>query len=220
MNGAQDLGGMMGFGPVKPEPNEPSFHAPWERRALGITLLCGALGEWNIDISRHARETLHPADYLASSYYEIWIKGLGKLLATRGLVTPEEVAAGKPLEPARRTRRPALKSADVPAALAKGGPCDRPLQRTAVFRVGDRVRAKNINPLGHTRLPRYVRGKTGVIERVQGSYVFPDTNANGKGEDPQWVYSVVFSGTELWGKAADPGHSVAVDCWEPYLERR
>ncbi len=220
MNGAQDLGGMMGFGPVVPEPDEPVFHASWERRALGLTLTCGALGEWNIDISRHARETLHPADYLSSSYYEIWIKGLEKLLAARGLVTAAEIAAGSVQAPAKATKRPALKAADVPAVLARGGPCDRPLQRSAVFQPGDRVRAKNINPLGHTRLPRYVRGRTGVIERIQGSYVFPDTNAHGKGEDPQWVYSVVFTGPELWGKASDPGLTVAVDCWEPYLERR
>ncbi len=220
MNGAQDLGGMMGFGPVVPEPGEPVFHAAWERRVLGLTLACGALGEWNIDISRHARETLHPADYLSSSYYEIWIKGLAKLLAARGLVTPAEIAAGSALAAAKPTRRPPLKAADVPATLAKGGPCDRPLQRSAVFQPGDRVRAKNINPLGHTRLPRYVRGRAGVVERVQGSYVFPDTNAHGKGEDPQWVYSVVFSGQELWGKGSDPSLSVAVDCWEPYLERR
>ena len=220
MNGAQDLGGMMGFGPVVPEMNEPIFHAPWERRALGVTLCCNALGEWNIDINRHTRESLHPADYLSFSYYQIWIAALTKLLAARHIVSAEELAAGKPLTAPVPTKRPALKAADVPALLAKGGPCDRPLQRTAVFNVGDRVRSKNINPVGHTRLPRYIRGKAGVVERVQGSFVFPDTNAHGKGEDPQWVYSVVFTGPEVWGKAADPSLTIAVDCWEPYLERR
>jgi len=219
MNGAQDLGGMMGFGPVVAEKNEPIFHGDWEKRALGVTLCCGALGEWNIDVSRHARETLHPADYLASSYYEIWTKGLLKLLAARGLVSAEEMAAGHSLGAAKTPARPPLKAADVPARLAAGGPCDRPLERAPLFKAGDRVRTRNFHPTGHTRLPRYARGKAGVIENRQGSFVYPDTNAHGKGEDPQWIYSVVFSGTELWGPDADPALSVAIDCWEPYLER-
>lgn len=219
MNGAQDLGGMMGFGPVVAEKNEPIFHGGWEKRALGITLCCGALGEWNIDTSRHARETLHPADYLSSSYYEIWTKGLLKLLAARDLVSGAEVDAGHSLGAAKATARPALKAADVPARLAAGGPCDRPLERAPLFQTGDRVRTKNFHPTGHTRLPRYARGKRGVVEARQGSFVFPDTNAHGRGEDPQWIYSVVFQGTELWGPQSDPALTVAIDCWEPYLER-
>jgi nitrile hydratase len=219
MNGAQDLGGMMGFGPVVPEVNEPIFHAAWEKRALGLTLCCGALGEWNIDVSRHARESLHPADYLSSSYYEIWTKGLIKLLQARQLVTDAELAAGHSQQPARQTNRPPLKPADVDAALKRGGPCDRTIDRPAAFVVGDMVRTKNINPTGHTRLPRYARGKVGRIERVRGGYVFPDTNGHAAGENPQWVYSVVFDGRELWGQDADPSVTVAIDCWEPYLER-
>lgn len=209
---------MMGFGAVAPEPDEPIFHAPWEKRALGLTLCCGALGEWNIDISRHARESLHPADYLSSSYYEIWIKGLTKLLLMRQLVTAAELAAGQSLTSARVTKRASLQASDVAAMLAKGGPCDRAIARQPLFHVGDQVRARNINPVGHTRLPRYVRGKLGVIERIQGSYVFPDSNADGTGENPQWVYSVVFQGLELWGEDADPSLTIAVDCWEPYLD--
>jgi nitrile hydratase subunit beta len=219
VNGAQDLGGMMGFGPVVAERNEPIFHADWEKRALGVTLCCGALGEWNIDISRHARETLHPADYLSSSYYEIWIKGLLKLLDARGLVSAEELAAGRGLTAPKATTRPPLKSADVPVVLSRGGACDRPLDRAPLFQTGDRVRTRNIHPAGHTRLPRYARGKLGVIESRQGSFVFPDANAHRQGEDPQWIYSVVFTGAELWGEGADPALTVAIDCWEPYLER-
>jgi nitrile hydratase len=219
MNGAQDLGGMMGFGPVNPEPNEPVFHGEWEKRAMGVTLCCNALGEWNIDINRKTRESLHPADYLNSSYYEIWIKGLIRLLAERGLVSPEEVRAGRALQPPRPTARPPLQAADVPAVLAKGGRCDRPLDRAPLFATGDRVRTRNMNPTGHTRLPRYARGKQGVIERRHDAYVFPDKNAHALGEDPQWVYTVVFSGAELWGEAADPMLSISIDCWEPYLER-
>jgi nitrile hydratase len=219
MNGAQDLGGMMGFGPVQPEPHEPVFHADWEKRALGLTLACGALGEWNIDIGRHARETLHPVDYLSSSYYEIWTKGLIKLLILRGLISEADLAAGHRREPGRPTKRPALKAANVPAAMARGGPCDRPVPQAAAFAAGDRVRTKNFHPTGHTRLPRYARDKVGVIERVRGGYVFPDTNGHGAGENPQWVYSVVFEGRELWGDAADPVLTVALDCWESYLDR-
>jgi len=111
-----------------------------------------------------------------------------------------------------------MRASDVPAVLARGGACDRPLDRTPRFGAGDRVRTRNINPVGHTRLPRYARGKLGVVERRPGSFVFPDTNAHGKGEDPQWIYSVVFKGTELWGADADPTLTVAIDCWEPYLE--
>jgi nitrile hydratase beta subunit len=217
VNGAQDLGGMMGFGPVLAEKNEPVFHADWEKRALGVTLCCGALGEWNLDAGRYARETLHPADYLSSSYYEIWTKALLKLLIARGLVSREELDAGRSLVAPKATR-PALKAADVPARLASGGPCDRLLERAPRFTVGDRVRTRNFHPITHTRLPRYARGKLGVIEARQGSFVFPDTNAHQKGEDPQWIYSVVFKGTELWGVDSDPGLSVAIDCWEPYLE--
>ncbi|MET1028870.1 MAG: nitrile hydratase subunit beta [Dongiaceae bacterium] len=219
MNGAQDLGGMMGFGPVVPERNEPVFHAPWEKRALGLTLACGALGEWNIDIGRHARESLHPADYLSSSYYEIWVKGLTKLLQERGLVSAAELQAGHSLGAAAATKRPPLQAANVPAALAKGGPCDRPVDRPTRFAVGDQVRTLNMNPVGHTRLPRYARNKIGVVERVHGGFIFPDSNAHREGENPQWVYSVVFTGPEIWGKGADPSMTIAIDCWEPYLER-
>jgi nitrile hydratase subunit beta len=219
MNGAQDLGGLMGFGPVKPEANEPVFHAAWERRALGVTLCCNALGEWNIDINRRTRESLHPVDYLRSSYYEIWIKGLTRLLAERGLVSPAELDAGRALGPARPTMRPPLKAVDVPAALAKGGPCNRPLDRAPLFAAGERVRTRNINPVGHTRLPRYARDKLGTIERRHDAFVFPDSNAQRQGEDPQWVYTVVFTGRALWGEAADPTLTVAFDCWEPYLEK-
>jgi nitrile hydratase len=218
MNGAQDLGGMMGFGPVVAERNEPVFHAEWEKRALGITLCCGALGAWNIDVSRHARETLHPADYLSSSYYEIWIKGLLKLLAANGLVRREELAAGRSLDAPKATKQ-MLKAADVPARLARGGPCDRPLDRAPRFQAGDRVRTRNIHPTTHTRLPRYARGRTGVVTADRGIYVFPDTSANNQGEKPQHLYSVRFEARELWGAQAKPKDTVYIDMWDDYLER-
>ncbi len=217
MNGAQDMGGMHGFGPVEPEPDEPVFHAEWERRAFALTLAMGMPGGWNIDMSRFARENQPPGEYLAKSYYEIWLAGLEKLMAERGLVAPEEIEAGKPLGPAKKVER-VLSPADVLKVLHRGGPTERDAQAPARFKVGDRVRTKNIHPTTHTRLPRYVRGQPGTIELVHGCHVFPDTNALGQGENPQWLYTVTFSGTDLWGPASDPTVCVSVDAWESYLE--
>jgi nitrile hydratase beta subunit len=218
MNGAQDLGGMMGFGPVIPEPGEPLFHAPWEKRALAVTIAAAGLGEWNLDAMRHARETIPPPEYLTSSYYEIWLKGLEKMLLARGLVARDELLAGRSLRPARATARPPLTATAMAAGLARGAPCGRPAAGAARFAVGDRVRTLTINPEGHTRLPRYARGKVGTVERVHGVFVFPDSNAHFRGEDPRWCYGIAFEGRELWGADADPSLTVAVDCWEPYLE--
>jgi len=218
MNGAQDLGGMMGFGPIAIEPDEPVFHDDWERRAFAVTVAAGACGLWNLDITRHTRESLPPADYLAKSYYDIWITALGRLLQRYGLASAAELATGHALEPPRPGVR-ALPAANVATMLAKGTPYDRPVPRAPLFQAGDRVGAKLMNPATHTRLPRYARGKTGVVEAVRGSFVFPDANAHGLGEDPHWCYTVVFTGRDLWGPDADPSLVVSVDLWEPYLER-
>lgn len=218
MNGAQDLGGQMGFGPVAPEPDEPIFHAPWERRAFALTLAMGATGEWNIDASRFARESLPPVEYLSKSYYQIWLAGLERLLAARGLVTAEELAASRPLQESRPVKR-VLKADQVAATLARGGPADRPASAPAAFAPGDRILAKVMHPEGHTRLPRYVRGRPGVIERVWGCHVFPDSNAAGQGENPRWLYSVAFRGQDIWGADSDPSVTLRLDLWEPYLER-
>jgi nitrile hydratase len=217
MNGAQDLGGMMGFGAIAPEADEPVFHYDWEKRALGLTLTAGACGLWNIDISRHARETLPPAEYLAKSYYDIWISGLEKLLLGAGLISEAELQAGTALAPPRPV--PAkLAAAAVAGALERGTPYDRPASGPARFSVGERVRAKVMNPTTHTRLPRYARGKSGIVEAARGAFVFPDSNAHGGGENPQWLYAVRFAGAELWGKDADTNLMVSIDAWEPYLE--
>ena len=208
---------MMGFGPIAYEPDEPWFHHGWERRAFGLTLAMGATGSWTLDRSRHARESLPPAEYLASSYYEIWTKGVEKLVVAAGLVSPEELRLGRALTPPAPVRR-VLAAVDVPAALASGGPTERPAVHPARFAVGDRVVTRNMHPTGHTRLPRYARGKAGTVERVHGVHVFPDTNAHGEGENPQWLYTVRFSGRELWGEEADAGLIVSIDAWETYLE--
>jgi nitrile hydratase subunit beta len=217
MNGAHDMGGMQGFGPVEPEPNEPVFHATWERRAFAITVAMGATGEWNIDMSRFARENRSPADYLSKSYYEIWLAGLEQLLAERRLVSAEERAAGRPLGSARPVER-ILAAADVDRVLSRGTAVAREPNAPARFKPGDRVRARNMHPSAHTRLPRYVRGHLGTIERVHGCHVFPDSNASGAGENPQWLYAVRFEGRELWGPDGDPKLKVSIDAWEPYLE--
>jgi nitrile hydratase beta subunit len=216
MNGAQDLGGQHGFGAVAPEVDEPLFHAAWERRALALTLAMGATGSWTIDTSRHARERMPPADYLSSSYYEIWIAGLERLLVEQGLATADEIAAGRSLAPPAPVKR-VLAAADVPAVLARGGPTERAATAPARFAVGDAVTTRLANPLGHTRLPRYLRGRPGVIERVQGVHVFPDTNAHGAGEAPAWLYAVRFAAEDLWGADAEPATEIVADLFEPYL---
>ena len=217
MNGAQDMGGVMGFGPIRAEPNEPVFHADWERRVLALALAMGLPGGWNIDQSRFARENVPPGDYLSKTYYEIWFAGLTRLLAARGLVTPDELAAGRALHPAKPVA--AILAADgVAPMLAKGRPTVRAVGTPARFKAGDRVRARNMHPDGHTRLPRYARGREGTVSDLRGGHVFPDANAAGLGESPQWLYTVRFKGTDLWGDQADPTLTVSVDAWEGYLE--
>ena len=217
MNGAHDMGGMHGFGPVVPEPDEPPFHAPWEKRAFALTLAMGMPGGWNLDMSRFARESLPPAEYLRKSYYEIWMAGLQKLMLQRGLISAGEIEGGHAQGTAKPVAR-VLSAADVANVLYRGGPTSRETAAAARFAAGDRVRMKNIHPQTHTRLPRYVRGHVGRIDLVHGAHVFPDTHATGKGEDPQWLYTVRFESRELWGEGADPTVSVSVDAWEPYLE--
>jgi nitrile hydratase beta subunit len=217
MNGAHDMGGLHGFGAVEAEVDEPVFHAEWERRVLALTLATGALGEWNLDSSRFSRERLAPAEYLSKTYYEIWLAGLEQLLAERGLVGADEIAAGRSLQQPKPVRR-VLEAADVPGALGRGAPTNREAPRPALFDRGDRVRARNMHPVTHTRLPRYVRGRVGTVASVHGCHVFPDSHARGGGEDPQWLYTVRFDARELWGDDGDPSASVSVDAFEPYLE--
>ena len=209
---------MMGFGPIAPEPDEPLFHAEWEKRALAVTLAAGACGLWSIDEGRHARETLPPAEYLAKSYYDIWISGLEKLVVAHGLATSQEVATGRAATPPRAVPRKLIADRVAPA-LAAGTPYDRPAAAPAAFLVGDEVRAREMNPKGHTRLPRYARGKRGIVVAVRGAFVFPDVNADRKIETSAWLYGVRFLARELWGADAEAADSVTLDAFEPYLER-
>jgi nitrile hydratase len=217
MNGVHDMGGMDGFGKVEPELNEPMFHTEWEARVLAMVRAMGAAGAFNIDTSRFYREALPPDVYLASSYYKKWLLGLEDMLVAKSYITADEVKAGHASTPPKFLKHGGFKINDVERVMVRGK-FGRPAPAPAKFKAGDRVRAKNIHPATHTRLPRYVRGHLGLIERDHGCHVFPDTAANEAGENPQWLYTVVFDGKELWGADADPTLKISVDAFEPYLE--
>ena len=217
MNGVHDMGGMHGMGPIEYEKNEPVFHAPWEGRVFAMNVAAGFWRKWNIDASRHGVEQIPPADYLRMSYYEKWFRRLVALLLRSGLITQGELESGHP-EPGAPKMTPPFTASTVEQTLGKGGPYTRNVPATPLFRTGQRVRARNLNPLGHTRLPRYVRGRTGAIYRDHGVFVFPDTNSRFVGEKPQHLYSVRFAARELWGEQASPRDSVYVDLWDDYLE--
>ncbi len=218
MNGVHDMGGMHGMGPVRAESNEPVFHERWEARVYVLTRAIGAWRKWNIDTGRFYIERIAPADYLRMSYYEKWYVRMVELLVKTGTVSREEVETGVPA-PSSPKLTPPLHAEQVPAMAlnrhiaSSHEPAIRPR-----FKAGQRVRARNINPTGHTRLPRYARGKTGSIEIDHGVYNFPDTSADGRGPKRQHVYSVRFAARELWGDQASPRDSVHLDLWDDYLE--
>jgi nitrile hydratase subunit beta len=218
MNGVHDMGGMHGFGPVRPEENEPVFHARWEARVFALRLMMGAWRRWNIDAGRHSIERQPPADYLRRTYYEKWLASLVDMSLDAGLLTAEEIASGRKA-PSVATLAPPQTADKVAAELAAGSPSHRDVSATPRFTVGESVRASNINPTGHTRLPRYVRARVGVIERDHGAHVFPDSNAHFEGEGPQFLYTVRFAARDLWGPAAHAADAVFLDLWESYLDR-
>ena len=216
MNGVHDLGGMHGFGPVEIEDNEPVFHGEWEKRAFALTLACGFLGRWNIDMGRYAREQMPPAEYLATSYYEHWFFGLEKLLVEQGLVSAQELVTGRAA--VRATEPQAVVAAEVATRLRNRRHARVDAEVAPKFRAGDNVVARNLNPAGHTRLPRYVRGRHGVIARDHGVFVFADTHAMNRDKKPQHCYSVRFAARELWGADAPAHDSVYLDLWDDHLD--
>ncbi|HZP38988.1 MAG TPA: nitrile hydratase subunit beta [Methylomirabilota bacterium] len=222
MDGVHDLGGMQGFGPVEREENEPVFHAAWEAAVLAIMRAGGARGIFNIDEFRHGIERMDPAHYLRATYYEKWLDGVTRILVEKGVVGADELAARR----AFFERHPAARPTDavrgplparVPANPGWVQDVIRETDATPRFKPGDAVRTREMHPRGHTRLPRYARGKRGVIHRYHGVHVFPDTNAHGGGEQPQPLYSVRFDARELWGESAEPNQVVHIDLWESYL---
>jgi len=216
MNGVHDLGGMHGMGPVEIEKDEPVFHAEWEARTYALTIACGSHRKWNIDMSRHSRERMPPADYLAATYYERWLFGLRTLLVEQGLVTARELETGR----AGGQADPAgvLRANQVENFLANRIRTRVDVEAAPRFRAGQGVIARNIHPSGHTRLPRYARGRRGVIDRDYGVFIFPDTNAMTRDKKPQHLYGVRFSARELWGPAASARDSVYVNLWDDHLD--
>lgn len=226
MNGIHDLGGMHGFGPIPREDREPVFHAPWESRVYGI--VTAIREERNVYApygSRHYIENIPPARYLASSYYEKWMLALEAALAHSGLLDPAELdarasrCAADPAAPVPRRDDPALAERVRRRIYAPAQPAPQP-HAAPRFAVGDGVRARNIHPPAHTRLPRYVRGKRGSVERIYAAQPFQDLQPidGAAAGDPLPVYSVRFDARELWGDAAEPNQSLYIDMWEPYLE--
>ncbi len=218
-----DLGGQRGHGrvvgPEGPEREGDLWHAAWEPKALALTLAMGATGSWNIDMSRAARESL--PGYAALSYYEIWVQAMERLLRERGLVAARELREARVIDPPRPVAR-VLRASEVPATLARGSPTERRLEAPPRFAVGDMVRTYDGEVPHHTRLPRYVRGRQGVVVAHHGAHVFADAHATGRGEMPRHLYTVRFEGRELWPESDDASEavrmSVSIDAWEPYLE--
>jgi nitrile hydratase subunit beta len=216
MNGVHDMGGMHGMGAVRPEKNEPVFHAPWEGRVYAMDRALAAFQRWNIDAWRHHIETLPPADYLRMSYYEKWFAAMERRVIQYGFVTAEELETGR-AAPNSAKAAPAL-TVDMARTYARDIPSANDPSVAPLFHTGQQVRARNINPAGHTRLPRYARGKTGQIVRDHGVYAFPDTSAQNAGDKRQHLYSVRFTARELWGETASPRDFVHLDMWDDYLE--
>lgn len=217
MNGGHDMGGTHGMGSIQYERNEPVFHDPWEARLFALNRAVRAWRKWTTDASRHAVELIPAPEYLRMSYYEQRLHSLVELMVKSGLVTRAEVENGRPA-PGSPKAAPALIASAVPGMLAKGRPKSREVRVAARFNVGQRVRARNIHPTGHTRLPRYARGKLGTIHLDHGVYVFPDTNTDSLGEKPQHLYSVGFAARELWGEQVSSRDAVYLDMWDDYLE--
>ena len=216
MDGIHDMGGMDGFGKVEPEKDEPTFHAPWEGRVLAMEAAMEYAGAWRIDHLRFAQEKLPPLTYLSVSYYRRWALALDCNVTERGYVSPEELSAGHASTPGKTL--PRKLTLDVVARGLRRSSFYRPQQAPARFRPGDQVRTKNIHPKTHTRLPRYARDKVGEVELCHGCQVYPDSVATDQGDNPQWLYTVVFKSQELWGPDADPTLKVSIDAFELYLE--
>ena len=223
MNGIHDLGGMQGFGPVQREPDEPVFHAPVDGRALALNRVGLGAGLYNLDEFRRTRENLDPVDYLEMTYYQSWAESVGRLLVEKGVLSQRELDDRHAYFAGHPEAAPRDPLGDPPRGGRRWAPAldyERPGGAPPRFAPGDAVRARNIHPSHHTRLPRYARDKRGRIDALYGTYVFPDSNAHGHGEDPRPLYRVRFEARELWGPDSGSAGPTAVylDCWEPYLE--
>ncbi len=223
MTRVHDMGGRFGDGAVVPEAEDaPVFAEDWHARALAVTVASDFLGQWNIDIKRHARECLLPQDYSRFSYYEKWISALADMLVDKGVLTLDDLR-GVERETTHPLAERAIKAEEVASALAKGGPSERPSDIAVRFQSGDAVQTlrRSANRLaegGHTRLPAYAAGATGRVVRLHGTHVLPDSNAHGLGEAPEPLYAVAFPASELWANPEHPSDEVVLDLWQSYLE--
>ena len=214
MNNVHDMGGMQGYGPVRIDDPEVVFHHDWERRAFALIVATNTAGQWNIDCSRAVRESLPPLQYLSNTYYQIWLDAFEKQLVDAGMVAPQELSGAVPAGPGLPGVK-ALNAQQLPVALFKGWPSERPTTKEAKFALGQRVRTIEAHPKTHTRLPAYCRDKVGVITGMHGMHVFPDKSAIGP-DEPQWMYTIEFTGQEIWG-VDTTASSISLNCWEPYL---
>jgi nitrile hydratase subunit beta len=214
MNGAHDMGGRMGFGPVRPEKNEPVFHAAWERRVFGTSCALGAFDLWNIDEDRQSCENRPPAEYVASSYYEIWLMTLERLLVEKAVLTDTELSSGK--SNSGKVTTPRLGASGVMTAVFAPGSYHRDNPRPPAFAIGKKLRVRNHMTTTHTRLPGYLRGAFGTVICIHGCHIFPDSHARGGGEVSHWLYGLRFSADDVWGNGSKD--QICADLWEPYLE--
>ena len=223
MNGVHDLGGMHGFGPVEPERNEPVFHHDWERRTFALALSVMGARLANVDEFRRTIERMPPAHYLDSSYYEHWLYAIESLLKEKGVLDdraapPTLNADGHAEATSDDSALWAAPDAAAPARVSGSVALRHDPKYKPRFTKGDRIIARNFTPQGHTRSPRYVRGRHGVIARDWGTFVFPDAHAHGLKAKPQHCYSVEFTARELWGKDFPARDRIYIDLWESYLE--
>ena len=215
MDGIHDMGGMDGFGPIPIERDEPVFHAPWEGRVYAMNTAVGVWGKWNIDAGRYGIEMLDPALYLQSSYYERWLYRNENLLVEHDMITSEELSNGKASGGNRETP-PNAEEIFEKQRKSRSFRVDEDV--APKFKPGDAITVRNIHPKTHTRIPRYVRSKRGVIDRDHGVFIFPDTHAQFQGTKPQHVYSVMFTAQELWGPDAPSLDKLYLDLWDDYMD--
>lgn len=217
MDSIHDMGGMQGFGSVTYDPDEPVFEEDWHRKVFAFGAFTARLSGTNQNAFRHALERLHPVQYLAEGYYGRWLEGAHSLLVDHGVIAPGAVEARARRLQGEDVPEPPDPTPNKPAYEASGPGSLREVDREPRYKLGDQVRAKDIHPTGHTRLPRYVRGRRGKVTRIQPAAVLPDTHAHFVGENAQHVYEVAFDSTELWGPEAEP-FTLHIDLYEDYLE--
>jgi nitrile hydratase len=218
MDGIHDMGGMQDWGSVRaPEPNEPVFHEDWEKKAFALALLSMRVSGTNLDAFRHAMDRLHPMDYMGDGYYGRWLRGAENLLTDSGIIAPGAVDARARNRMGDSVPEPEAPEPHKPDYAPTGPGSLRQVETKPRFAVGDHVRAADIHPKGHTRLPRFVRRRSGTVRKVQPAHLLPDTHAHFQGENPQHVYSVEFASRELWGEGAED-FVINVDLYESYLE--